>query len=234
MLRCPGQDPRFWKLGDIFDVVCPHCGTAIEFWKDEPSVKCPQCRKVTVNPKLDLGCAQWCQHAEQCLAPLMDPQNILCKKLIREMKSFFGRNEERIDHTLAVFKNAQQILTCEEGDARAVNAAAILHTVCGSCPGRDGPPTTAEPPTVQDILSRCGAEAELVEQVRKLIAAAGSEKDEDSIESKILWDAEWLTTLRRRSADADPAEGKELIERTFKTRKGRELAANHILLPRDG
>jgi len=70
MVRCPGQDLRFWKLGDIFDADCPHCGTAVEFWKDEPSVKCPQCRRVIVNPKLDLGCAQWCQHAEQCLGAL--------------------------------------------------------------------------------------------------------------------------------------------------------------------
>ena len=30
MVRCPGQDLRFWKLGDIFDVPCPHCGTAVE------------------------------------------------------------------------------------------------------------------------------------------------------------------------------------------------------------
>jgi len=72
MARCPGQDPRFWKPGDIFDIRCPHCGTAVEFWKDEPCVKCPQCHGRVVNPKLDLGCAEWCQYAEQCLRAARD------------------------------------------------------------------------------------------------------------------------------------------------------------------
>ena len=82
MIRCPGQDLQFWRLEDIFEVACPYCRTGIEFWKDEPSVKCPRCRKVIVNPKLDLGCAQWCRHAEQCLGALVDPQSALRRKLI--------------------------------------------------------------------------------------------------------------------------------------------------------
>jgi len=49
MVRCPGQNLRFWKLGDIFDAECPHCGTTVEFWKDEPSVKCPRCRRVIAD-----------------------------------------------------------------------------------------------------------------------------------------------------------------------------------------
>ena len=75
MAKCPGQDPRFWKPGDIFDAPCPHCGTTVEFWKDEPCVKCPRCRKMAVNPKLNLGCAQWCPHAERCLGTLKEPDS---------------------------------------------------------------------------------------------------------------------------------------------------------------
>ena len=43
MVRCPGQDQRFWKPGDIFEVKCPGCGGAVEFFKDEPKLKCPKC-----------------------------------------------------------------------------------------------------------------------------------------------------------------------------------------------
>lgn len=28
-MKCPGQDMRYWKPGDIFDVSCPHCGKRI-------------------------------------------------------------------------------------------------------------------------------------------------------------------------------------------------------------
>ncbi len=65
--RCPGQDQRYWKFEDIFDVVCPHCETEIEFWKDEPVRTCPECKKSVRNPKIDPGCAEWCQYADECL-----------------------------------------------------------------------------------------------------------------------------------------------------------------------
>ena len=82
MMRCPGQDPRFWRPQDIFEAACPHCGMSVEFWKDELRVKCPRCRRVIANPKLDLGCAQWCLHARQCLEALAHPQSIPRKRLL--------------------------------------------------------------------------------------------------------------------------------------------------------
>lgn len=68
--RCPGQDQRYWKPGDIFDVLCPHCGAMIEFWKDEPLLSCPSCKKSVRNPKIDPGCAAWCKYADDCLGKL--------------------------------------------------------------------------------------------------------------------------------------------------------------------
>jgi ribosomal protein S27E len=67
MLRCPGQDQRYWKPDDIFEVKCPECGGAVEFFKDEPQLKCRNCGRIVVNPKIDVGCAQWCQYAKLCL-----------------------------------------------------------------------------------------------------------------------------------------------------------------------
>ena len=65
--HCPGQDQRYWKFEDIFDVVCPHCGAEIEFRKDEPVRTCAGCKKTVRNPKLDPGCAEWCRYADECL-----------------------------------------------------------------------------------------------------------------------------------------------------------------------
>jgi hypothetical protein len=67
MLRCPGQDQRFWKPGDIFEVNCPGCGQTTEFFKDEPKLKCRKCGQMVLNPKINLGCAEWCKYAEQCI-----------------------------------------------------------------------------------------------------------------------------------------------------------------------
>ncbi len=68
--KCPGQDARFWKPEDIFDAVCPHCGASVEFFKDDRKRKCPSCKNPMVNPKLDLGCLEWCQYADKCQALL--------------------------------------------------------------------------------------------------------------------------------------------------------------------
>ena len=55
---------------DIFDAACPHCGAPVEFFKDDRKRKCPSCENPLVNPKLDLGCLEWCQHADKCQALL--------------------------------------------------------------------------------------------------------------------------------------------------------------------
>ena len=75
MVRCPGQDQRFWKPDDIFEAQCPGCGDTIEFFKDEPKLKCRKCKRTVLNPKINLGCAGWCKYAEQCLG-IMKKSNV--------------------------------------------------------------------------------------------------------------------------------------------------------------
>ena len=92
MVKGPGQDQRFWKPADIFEVKCPGCGQAIEFFKDEPKLKCRNCGQIVVNPKIDLGCAEWCQYAEQCLGVSTGKQlGIIRDKLINEIKKCLGK-----------------------------------------------------------------------------------------------------------------------------------------------
>lgn len=63
---CPGQDTAFWKPGDIFEIKCPKCERVIEFYKDDAQRRCG-CGHIFKNPKLNLGCAQWCEFADKCL-----------------------------------------------------------------------------------------------------------------------------------------------------------------------
>ncbi len=229
MVRCPGQGLRFWKLDDIFDVDCPHCGTAVEFWKDEPGVKCPQCRNIIANPRLDLGCAQWCQHVEQCLGTLVDPESILSKKLSREIKSFVGEDAAKIDHALAVLKNAQEIVASEHGDARVVYAAATLHVLDGPCPERVPPecaglPDRTELPATRQILSRCAVDAELAERICTIIARLCRDDVEDCVESKVLWDTEWLARVADPLFEIHAADQSQWLESTFSAQEGRKVA----------
>ena len=64
---CPGQDMRRWTPDDIFEVDCPYCGSQMEFFKDEPSLTCRSCKKEVRNPKIDMGCAEWCASAQECV-----------------------------------------------------------------------------------------------------------------------------------------------------------------------
>ena len=71
--RCPGQDLRYWKPEDLSLARCPGCGQEIEIWKDEPARPCSSCGRSVVNPKLDLACLQWCEHARDCPAAAERP-----------------------------------------------------------------------------------------------------------------------------------------------------------------
>jgi endogenous inhibitor of DNA gyrase (YacG/DUF329 family) len=60
----------YWSRDAIYDVPCPSCGKAVEFFKDDAIRRCRHCGYRFRNPHLDLGCAEWCPYAEQCLGQL--------------------------------------------------------------------------------------------------------------------------------------------------------------------
>ena len=67
MMKCPGQDKRFWKADDIKQADCPKCGSGVEFFKDDRSRKCEKCGTRFKNPYLDIGCMEWCKYAKECI-----------------------------------------------------------------------------------------------------------------------------------------------------------------------
>jgi hypothetical protein len=231
MVRCPGQDQRFWKPEDIFEVKCPACGGAIEFFKDEPKLKCRNCGRQTVNPKIDLGCAEWCQYAEQCLGvSFVNNLRAIRDGLIGEMKKVFGEDGQRIDHALVVLDYAEQIQAAQGGDPLIVRAAAILHDIGiheaqrkhGSSAGMyqeiEGPPIARE------ILAKYDLDEVVVEHICKIIANHHSAKDIDTPEFRVVWDADWLVNIPAEFPGASKEELRKLIDRVFKTPQGRRIA----------
>ncbi|MGK5091853.1 hypothetical protein WDW89_07510 [Deltaproteobacteria bacterium TL4] len=69
--RCPGQDMRNWTADAIFEVSCPNCREEIEFWKDEPLHYCHGCGSEVRNPRIDMGCADWCKSAQKCVGVIL-------------------------------------------------------------------------------------------------------------------------------------------------------------------
>jgi len=231
MPKCPGQDQRYWKPKDIFEINCLECGTPIEFWKDEPTRKCTKCKTLNTNPKLDLSCAEWCKYAKECLGTLSSYDNsVMCDVLTEEMKKLFADDQKRIDHSLEVLKYAEQILLAEGGDPLVVKAAAILHDIgIHKAQGKHG--STADnfqeiegSIIAREILTKHSIDAELIEHICQIIANHHSARDIDTTEFRIIWDADWLVNLPDEFPDANKEQIKERIDGIFKTQEGHRLA----------
>ncbi len=236
MLRCPGQDQRFWKPDDIFDVKCPNCGRPVEFFKDEPKINCKSCGKMVLNPKIDLGCAQWCRYAQQCLgAAASKDLNVIRDKLIDEMKKVFGEDRKRITHALAVLDYAEKIQIVEGGAPLVVKAAAILHDIgihsaeskYGSSSGKYQ--ELEGPPIARRILKNFAIDEQAVEHICKIIANHHSAKNIDTVEFRIIWDADHIVNIRDEFPDAPKIKLEELINKFFKTCTGRQIALDSLI-----
>lgn len=236
MVRCPGQDQRFWKPDDIFEVKCPGCGRVVEFFKDEARLKCRNCGQMVTNPKIDLGCAEWCQYAEQCVGTSAAQQvNFLRDRLIGEMKKVFGTDSQRIEHALSVLDFAQQIYEVEGGDPLIVKAAAILHDIGIKEAERKHNSSAAKyqeiegPPIARDILTRCGISGSDIEHICKIVGSHHGGKDIDTIEFAIVWDADRLVNIPTEIANSSNEVMAETINKVFKTRTGLQIATELFL-----
>ncbi len=195
---CPGQDTRYWKPGDIFEVPCPHCGHAVEFFKDESTRRCRNCKELVTNPRMDFGCAAYCKYAEQCLGELSPDllskrRDLLKDRVAVEMKKFFKQDFKSINHAARVARYAEQISAEEKADLAVLLSASYLHAI--ACPetGSEGVSSGAVCGglgSVQTLLQGLGATEELTERVLDTIRALRESGDvTDEKAAHILRDA---------------------------------------------
>jgi HD superfamily phosphodiesterase len=236
MHKCPGQDQRFWKPEDIFEVQCTGCGHTIEFFKDEPKLKCRKCGQIVTNPKIDLGCAEWCRYGEQCLGISSTKRaNYMRDKLIYEMKKVFGEDQKRIEHALAVLDYAEKIQAHEGGNPLIVKAAAILHDIGIHEAERKHSSSAGKyqeiegPPIAEEILKQYDLDAEAIEHVCRIIANHHSAKDIDTIEFRIILDADRLVNISEDYPDANEDKLQKIIDNKFKTHEGSRIAKKLFL-----
>jgi len=231
MVRCPGQDQRYWKPDDIFEVKCAGCGRPAEFFKDEPKLKCKSCGQIVPSPRIDLGCAEWCQYAEQCIGIVAAQDlNNLRGRLITRMKQVFGADQKRIEHALAVLNYAEQIQAEQGGDPLIVRAAAILHDIgmhqaerkYNSAAGRYQ--ESEGPPIAREILEELDVDEAAIEHICKIIANHHSGKDIDTVEFRCLWDADGLVNIPDDFQNAGKNELRQIAQQRLKTQKGLQIA----------
>jgi len=165
-MKCPGQDTRYWKPDDIFVAECPKCGAEIEFFKDDARRRCAWCGHMFYNPKIELGCAEWCQYAEKCVPDLVKAKKAAqnFKELLSGMaKSHLEENPEAWERTVRGVTYAQDLLKAEGGDPKVVLASVLLHRVA--------------PDKARELLAELETEPEIVEAVLELLAGQGAARD---------------------------------------------------------
>ncbi len=202
-MKCPGQDTRYWKPGDIFEADCPHCGRAVEFFKDEATRKCRACRQVVVNPKMDFGCATYCKYAAECLGELSPEllakrEDLLKDRVALETKRELGNDFQRVAHAVKVARYAEEIAKEEKAEQAVVLSASYLH-VLHEGRGTEAPRTGSgkEP---REILEGLGARPELVEKVLDIVNAFRNGRVADSVAGRVFSDAHLLAALDEEKA----------------------------------
>lgn len=157
------------------------------------------------------------------------------EELINKMKNVFGADTKRINHTLSVLDFAEKIQAAEGGDALVVKASAILHDIgiheakrkynssAGKYQEIEGPPIA------EKILKSCNIPAETIEHICRIIANHHTAKDIDTMEFRIIWDADNLVNLREELKDATRERIEKIIKKVFKTSTGHRMASELLI-----
>ena len=152
------------------------------------------------------------------------------------MKSHFGDDQRRIDHAMAVLKYSEEIMGAGGNvSGLVVRGAAILHDIgipeaVRKHGSSDGKYQELEgPPIARIILMDMKVDGPIIDHICRIIANHHSAKDIDTPEFRIVWDADWLINIPDEFDTSDKAKMSELIEKTFKTDRGKKIAKTLFL-----
>jgi len=177
-MQCPGQDNRYWSGEAVFEIPCPHCGTMLEFFKDDSQRLCKQCGHRVLNPKIDFGCASYCPYAEQCMGALpagLRPEaaDLFKEKLAIAVRRQLLDSEQKYLLVSRRAEFAEQLCREEGGNMAAVVAAAML----------------SESETPLSLLHELKAADDMIREVTRLLARKPAQNDEETTSAAIFHDA---------------------------------------------
>jgi HD superfamily phosphodiesterase len=241
-MKCPGQDTQYWQPGAIFEVGCPECGAMVEFFKDDTTRKCSACGHRFINPKMDFGCASYCQYAEQCLGDLppeliAQKEDLLKDRVAVEMKRYFKTDFKRIGHATRVARYAERIGKFESGNLAVILPAAYLHDIGIVEAQRSHGSTASEyqeqegPSVARSILEKLGAGEALIEEVCDIVGRHHHPAENESVNFLAVYDADRIANLeeRQKKEPVDKDELKRIIEARLLTPSGKDEARSVLL-----
>jgi hypothetical protein len=234
--RCPGQDLRFWKVKDIFEVRCPHCGGKIEFWKDDPFRSCPACNERVSNPRINLSCAKWCQYAEECLGTLPDvvvAAAPVIERLMALLTKHLAGQPVCMKWAREVCSLAETLMTAEGGKPHVIKPAALLAGALLAENGGISNGAFQENTPLDDghfqktLLEEAGIETSIADEICAIIEAILSGKTQETIEFAVVWDAIQLERLSLMDAFERVLGDPVIITQTIRTQSGRRMAERY-------
>jgi putative nucleotidyltransferase with HDIG domain len=246
-MKCPGQDPRYWKFDAIFEARCPNCDASVEFFKDETRRRCKKCGQFVLNPKMDFGCAAHCKFATQCFGELppeliKQKENLFKDRVAVETKLYFKRDFKRIGHAAKVARYAERIVQEERADPAVVLTAAYLHDIGITEAERKHEVPQVEhheeegPAIAREILQRLDAAEPLIDEVCDIIAHHHHPRSEETANFKVVYDADLIVNLeeKQKKNPMDRAALSQLISSGFLTETGRSVAQEALLTGGNG
>ena len=150
--------------------------------------------------------------------------------MINEMKAVFGKDTKRIEHALNVTHYAKLLLTEESGNPEVVIPAALLHDIgiheaekkYGSSAGpyqeKEGPPIARR------LMEKLGIDEGVIEEVCNIIRNHHSPGKVDTLNFKILYDADWLVNLTDEYNCQDKEKLSRVIDKIFLTHSAKKMA----------
>ena len=214
---------QYWTAEAIYEVDCPECTKAVEFYKDDTTRSCGHCGHRFVNPKMDFGCAAYCKFAEQCIGTLPEEfvgtqDNLLKDKVAVEMKRYYKTDFKRIGHLSRIARHAEKIASQEGVNLAIVLCAAYLKDIDSD--------SSEDQTTAEMILENLGANEEIRREVCALIEALKSGQRDGSREAQSLADADSIALLEERNNELaiDEEQFARFISEDIATESGRTVA----------
>ncbi|MDI6604286.1 MAG: HD domain-containing protein [Thermoanaerobacteraceae bacterium] len=161
------------------------------------------------------------------------------EKYIEDMKKYFGSDTRRINHALKVLNFAEQIMEQEDVNdqmRKIITITAILHDIgiknaeekYNSSSGKyqeiEGPPVAKE------IMENNDEDKDIIERVCYIIGWHHTASKNDGLDFEIIWEADMLVNIEEEGLYKNTENVKYIIEKNFKTKKGKEIAINTYIL----
>lgn len=152
------------------------------------------------------------------------------EKLLAELEEYFGPDIKRIIHAKKVLQFAEEILIHEPADRNIVIPASILHDIgikiaeqkygssAGNLQEKEGP-AVAKP-----ILLKLGFPQDEIDEICMIIAHHHSPGKINTLNFKIVSDADWLVNLQDEVDIKDKIKLRKIIDKIFLTDTGKKIA----------